>query len=62
MRRGGRDLGIASGRFQALLGDCRVVVEMDQVVRHAWMLRLALGDRLEDRCAFELVGVGLVGR
>ena len=34
---------------------------MDQVVRDARMLRLALGDRLEDRRAFELVGVGLVG-
>ena len=31
-------------------------------MRDAGMLRLALEDRLEDRRAFELVGVGLVGR
>ena len=35
---------------------------MDQVVRDARMLRLALADRLEDRRALELVGIGLVAR
>ena len=35
---------------------------MNQVVRDAGMLRLALDDRLQDGRAFELVGVGLVGR
>ena len=34
---------------------------MDQVMRDAGMLRLALRDRLEDRRALDLVGVGLVG-
>ena len=62
MRRVGRDLGIAPCRIEALLGDRRIVVEMDQIVRHAGMLRLALEDRLQDRRAFELVGIGLVGR
>ena len=31
-------------------------------MRDAGMLRLALEDRLQDRSALELVGVGLVGR
>ena len=35
---------------------------MDQIVRDAGMLRLARKDRLEDRGAFELVRIGLVGR
>ena len=35
---------------------------MDQVVCDAGMLRLAREDRLQDRRAFELIGVGLVGR
>jgi hypothetical protein len=35
---------------------------MDQIVRHAGMLRLALGDHFQDRCTLELAGIGLVGR
>ena len=35
---------------------------MDQIVRDAGMLRLACKDRLQDRRAFELIGIGLVGR
>ena len=62
MRRGWRDLGIASRGIEALLGDRRIVVEVNEIVRDAGMLRLALGDRLEDCRALELVGVGLVGR
>ena len=62
MGRRRRDLGVASRSLEALLGDRRIVVEVDQVVRHAGMLRLTLGDRLEDRRALELAGVGLVGR
>ena len=56
------DLGIAAGSIEALLGNRRIVVEMNQVMRHAGMLRLASRDRLQDRCALELAGVGLVGR
>ena len=41
MGRRGRDLGIAPGGIEAFLGDRRIVVEMDQVMRHAGMLRLA---------------------
>ena len=44
------------------VGDRRIVVEVDQIMRHAGMMRLALGDLFEDRRALELVGVGLVGR
>ena len=39
---GGRDLGVAPRRIEALLGDRRIVVEVDQVMRDAGMLRLAL--------------------
>ena len=35
---------------------------MDQIVRDAGMPRLALEDRLQDRRAFELIGIGLVVR
>ena len=48
MCRGWRDLGIASGGIEAFLGDRRIVVEVDQVMRHAGMLRLAYCDRLQD--------------
>ena len=62
MRRGRRDLGVTPRSVEALFRDRRRVVEVDQVVRDARVLRLALEDRLEDRRALELVGVGLVGR
>jgi hypothetical protein len=62
MRRVGGDLGIAPGGLDAFVGDRRIVVEMDQIVRHAGMLRLALGDLFQDGRTLELVGVGLVGR
>ena len=39
-----------------------IIVEMDQIMRHAGMLRLAFGDHFQDRRAFELIGIGLVGR
>jgi len=35
---------------------------MDQIVRHAGVLRLPFEDRRQDGRAFELVGVSLVGR
>ena len=60
VRRGRRDLGVAVGRVEALLGGLRIVVEVDEVVRDARMPRQALGDRLQDRGALGLLGVGLV--
>ena len=62
VRRGRRDLGIAVGGVEAFLRRCRIVVEVDQVVRDARMLRQALGDRLQDRRALALLGIGLVVR
>ena len=47
---------------RGLFRQSRRVVEMDQVVRDAGMLRLALEDRLEDRRALELHGISLIGR
>ena len=38
---------VAPRRIETLLGDRWVVVEVNQVVSHAWMLRLALEDRLK---------------
>ena len=49
------------GCAQAVVGERRVVVEVDQVVRDTGVLRLALPDRLQDRCALALLSVGLVG-
>ena len=57
-----RDLGVAPRCLDAFICDRWIVVEMDQVVRHARMQRLPQGDRLQDGRALELVGVGLVGR
>jgi hypothetical protein len=62
VRRRRRDLRIPHGRVEALLGDRRVIVEVDQIVGDAGMLRLALEDRLQDRRAFELVDIGLIRR
>ena len=62
MRRTGRDLGVKPRSLQPFLGDRRVVIEVDQVVGDAGMLRLPLEDRLEDGRPLELVGVALVGR
>ena len=61
VRRRRRDRSVELGGIEPLLGDRRIVVEMDQIVRHARMSRLPLEDRLEDCRALELVGVGLVG-
>ena len=62
MGRSGRDFGIAPGGLEPLLSDRRIIVEVDQIVRDAWVLRLAFCDHFEDGRAFELVGIGLVGR
>ena len=61
MRRVRRDLGIAQRRGEAFGGDRRIVIQMDQIVGDAGVLRLPLPDRLQDGGALELVGVGLVG-
>ena len=57
-----RDLGVELRRIETFFRDRRIVVEMDQIVCDARMLRLTRKYRLEDRGAFELVRVGLVGR
>src|ERR1051325_8163519 len=53
MRRSRGDFGVALGGIESLLGDGRVVVEMDQVMSDAGMPRLPLEDRLEERRALE---------
>ena len=58
--RGRRDLGIALGGADPFLRKRRSVVEMDQIVRDARMMRLALEDRFQDGRALALVGIGLV--
>ena len=58
--RGGGDLGVAPRRVQALVGDGREVVTVDQIVSHAGMIRLLGEGLLEERRRFELVRVGLV--
>ena len=50
VRRGRGDFRIAAGRPKARLGKPWRVIAMDQVVRHARMVRLLGEDRLEDRC------------
>ena len=47
MRRRRRDLGVAVRGFEALLRSLRIVIEVDQIVRYAGMLRQTLGDRFE---------------
>jgi hypothetical protein len=37
VRRGRRDLGVPIGRFDALRGNFRIIVEVDEVVRDARM-------------------------
>jgi hypothetical protein len=51
-----------SARDRLLVGDWRKVIAVDQVVRHARVLRLLGEDLLEDGRRLELVGVGLVAR
>ena len=60
VRRRRRDLRVELGGGQAFVGDRRIIVEMDQIVRDTGMLRLALPDRLQDCRALELLRVGLV--
>ena len=58
----GSDFGVQPRCVEPLLGNRRVVVKMDEIVRDTGMLRLTSKNRFEDRRAFKLIGVGLVGR
>ena len=61
VRHGRRDGGVASGRPQTLLGNRRVVVAVDQVVRDGRMVWLSHGDAFEDLGGLEGVRERLVG-
>jgi hypothetical protein len=56
------DFGVESRCVESLIGNRRIVVEVNQIVRDAGMLRLANKDGLKNRGSLELVGVGFVGR
>ena len=61
MRSAGRDLRVAARGIQALGGDRRVVVGVDEIVGRARMIGLLPEDRLQNRRRAQLVLVGLVG-
>ena len=60
VRRIGRHLRVAPCGRQALLGQRRRVVEVNEIVRDTRMVWLPIPDLLEDRRTLELIGVGLV--
>ncbi len=60
MRRVGRDAGVTPGRGHPFLRDRRGVIAVDQVVRHARMVRILRELLLEDRRRLEGIRVGLV--
>ena len=62
MRRRGRDVGVTHRRGQAFVGDRRIVVGVDQIVRHPGMIAVLRELGLEDRRALRRPGEGLVGR
>src|SRR3989442_214116 len=62
VRRGWRDRGVTPRGGEPLLGDRRVIVAVDQIVRDTRMLRLRGEHLLEDPRGLELVGVRLVRR
>ena len=62
MRRIRGDFRIASCRLEPAFGERRRVVEMDQVMRHARMLRLTRPDLFKNSRTFQLIGIGLVRR
>ena len=62
VRRRGGDFGITLCRFEPLIRDRRIIVGVNQVMSDAGVIRLALEDRLQDRCGLELVRIGLVCR
>ena len=62
VRRRWRDRGVPPRGGESLLGDRRVIVTVDEVVRDTRVLWLGGEDLLEDRRGLQLVGVRLVGR
>jgi hypothetical protein len=54
------DRGIAVGGVQSLLRGLRIIVEMNEIMRHARMPLLTLRDRLQNCGAFALLGISLV--
>jgi hypothetical protein len=56
-----RDAGIAAGGLEALLGQRRIVVGVDQVMRHAGMIGMGLKQRFENFRRPHLVGIGPIG-
>src|SRR5260370_30441942 len=61
VRRRWGGLAVASRRRKASVGEGRVVVAVDQVMRDAGVIRLRIEDRLEDLRGLPLVRVRLVG-
>ena len=62
MRHRRRDVGIAQRRRQPVLGHCRRIVGVDQIMRDTRMIGHLRTDLIEDRLRLFLIGVGLVGR
>ena len=60
MRRGRRYLAVPLGGTHRLIGECREVIGVNDVVRQAWMIRLGPEELLEDGAGLPLFGVGLV--
>ena len=58
VRHGRRNAGIAPRRRYSLLGKRREVVGVNEVVRHARMLRVLLEEFLQQRRGLDLIGVG----
>ena len=61
MRGIGSDVGIALRRLQSLVGNGRIVVAVDQIMRHAGVVGLGRKQRLEHLGRLQLVGIGFVG-
>ncbi len=61
MRRSGSDLGVHARRPQTLLGQHRIVVAVDDVMRDARMMRLPGENWFQNLAALALVGKGFVG-
>src|SRR5215211_365404 len=62
MRGGGCDRRISLGGANPLFRESGRVIEVNEVMRDAGMPRLPREDRLQQRRALELIGIGLVSR
>src|SRR5262249_14339606 len=62
VRHGWRDARVASGCRDAFARKRRVVISVDEEVRHAWVPWVLLVQLLQNGRRFELVGVGRVAR